>query len=166
MEEEKKKPEEEKQEQSKPEEQAKVEELKAEEKAGVSEQPKEEPKAEETEQKETPSEVEPPKLSAEDELKAENFRLKTQLEAMKVGFNPDCIEDAVVLAENIVKRDGSDIATALQSVAKKYPDWKTDSKDNKGSKVGFKIGADRNADEGKATEDRLNEAFGIKKRKD
>lgn len=167
MEEEKKKPEEEKTgENPKTEEQAKPEEPKSEEKAGVSEHPEEKPKAEETEQKETSSEVEPPKLSAEDELEAENFRLKTQLEAMKVGFIPDVIEDAVVLAENIVKRDGSDITTALQSVAKKYPDWKTDGKDTKGSKVGFKIGADRNADEGKATKDRLNEAFGIKKRKD
>lgn len=118
---------------------------------------------EETSKETKVEETAPPELSEEDKLKEENFRLKTQLEAMKVGFNPDCIEDAVVLAENIVKRDGSDIATALQSVAKKYPDWKTDGK---GSKVGFKIGADRNADESKATEDRLNEAFGIKKRKD
>lgn len=114
----------------------------------------------EQEQEETPPEAEPPKLSAEEELKSENLRLKTQLEAMKIGFNPNVIEDAVVLAENIVKRDGSDIATALQAVAKKYPDWKSDGKDSK--KGGFKIGADSGS---KSTSDeKLNEAFGIKKK--
>lgn len=114
----------------------------------------------EPEQEETPPEAEPPKLSAEEELKSENLRLKTQLEAMKIGFNPNVIEDAVVLAENIVKRDGSDIATALQAVAKKYPDWKSDGKDSK--KGGFKIGADSGS---KSTSDeKLNEAFGIKKK--
>lgn len=59
-----------------------------------------------------PSDV--PELSENDKLKAENLTLKTQLEALKIGFKPDCIEDAVVLAENLVKRDGSDIASALQ----------------------------------------------------
>lgn len=114
----------------------------------------------EQEQEETSPEAEPPELSAEEELKSENLRLKTQLEAMKIGFNPNVIEDAVVLAENIVKRDGLDIATALQAVAKKYPDWKSDGKDSK--KGGFKIGADSGS---KSTSDeKLNEAFGIKKK--
>jgi hypothetical protein len=113
---------------------------------------------------------EQPKLSAEDELRAENLTLKTQLEAMKLGFAPDCMEDAVTLAEAIVKRDGkrsadgtSDIAAALQAVAKKYPDWKSDGKDGEKSKGGFKVGAD-SSKEKPADSDRLDKAFGIKKK--
>ena len=105
----------------------------------------------------------PPVLSEEDRLKEENFRLKTQLEAMKLGFLPDTIEDAVVLAENIIKRDGGDIGKALQAVAKKYPDWKSDvGKDGK-SKGGFKVGADGN-NTGSDSDERLSRAFGIKKK--
>lgn len=71
---------------------------------------------------------EAPELSEVDQLKAENLTLKTQLEAMKIVFAPDCMEDAVILAEALVKRDGVEIGAALQSVAKKYPDWKADGK--------------------------------------
>lgn len=110
----------------------------------------------------TPSDV--PELSETEKLKAENLTLKTQLEALKIGFKPDCIEDAVVLAENLVKRDGSDITSALQSVAKKYPDWKSDSKDNPKGKGGFKIGADSGSKEKNPDSDRLSQAFGIKKK--
>ena len=101
----------------------------------------------------------PPELSEVDKIKEENFRLKTQLEAMKIGFNPNVIEDAVVLAENIVKRDGSDIATALKAVAKKYPEWKADGEGKKG---GIKVGADTSK-QTNANSDKLNKAFGIKK---
>jgi hypothetical protein len=73
------------------------------------------------------------------------------------------MEDAVTLAEAIVKRDGTDIAAALQAVAKKYPDWKSDGKDG-GSKGGFKVGADSPKDK-TADSDRLDRAFGIKKKK-
>ena len=127
---------------------------KADEKA---DEPKPEEKAEEQKNPDVPV------LSEVDALKAENLTLKTQLEAMKIGFNPDCLEDAVVLAENIVKRDGTDISAALQAVAKKYPDWKADSKDGK-SKGGFKVGAD-SSDKKKTDDDKLNNAFGIKKKK-
>lgn len=48
---------------------------------------------------ETEPETAPPELSEEDKLREENFRLKTQLEAMKIGFVPDVIEDAIILAE-------------------------------------------------------------------
>lgn len=120
-----------------------------------------EEKPDEQSKEEAPPEAEPPKLSAEDELKAENLRLKTQLEAMKIGFNPKVIEDAVVLAESIVKRDGSDIATALQAVAKKYPDWKATDKDSK--KGGFKVGGDSSGSKS-TSDDKLNQAFGIKKK--
>lgn len=118
----------------------------------------EKPSKSESEDK-TNTETAPPQLSEEDKLKEENFRLKTQLEAMKIGFNPDCIEDAVILAENIVKRDGSDISAALQAVAKKYPDWKIDEK---GKTNGIKIGADSTKQKVNS-EEKLNKAFGIKK---
>lgn len=107
---------------------------------------------------------ETPELSEVDQLKAENLTLKTQLEAMKIGFAPDCMEDAVTLAEAIVKRDGVEISAALQSVAKKYPDWKSDGKEKDGkSKGGFKVGAD-SSDNKNVSEDRLDQAFGIKKK--
>lgn len=112
---------------------------------------------------ETEPESAPPELSEEDKLREENFRLKTQLEAMKIGFIPDVIEDAVILAENIVKRDGSDIAAALQAVAKKYPDWKSDGKDKGKSKGGFKVGADSSG-QTKANDEKIDRAFGLRKR--
>lgn len=107
---------------------------------------------------------EAPQLSKVDALKAENLTLKTKLEALSIGFAPDCLDDAVTLAEAIVKRDGTDISAALQAVAKKYPDWKSDAKDSK-SKGGFKVGADSSEKEKKADDDRLSAAFGIKKKK-
>ena len=114
-----------------------------------------------TDEKEITSER--PELSETDKLKEENFRLKTQLEAMKIGFKPEVIEDAVILAENITKRDGSDIATALQTVAKKYPDWKADAK--KGKSMGFQVGIDSSLNTNKADEDeKLDRAFGIKRK--
>lgn len=121
--------------------------------------PSEEKPEEKSEEDKTP---EAPKLSETDELKAENLTLKTQLEAMKIGFAPDCMEDAVTLAEAIVKRDGTDISVALQAVAKKYPDWKSDSKESK-SKSGFKVGADA-PKEKSADDDRVSQAFGIKRK--
>lgn len=115
-----------------------------------------------SEEKPEPDEKAPPDVpdtSETDRLKAENLTLKTQLEAVKIGFKPDCIEDAVVLAENIVKRDGSDITAALQAVAKKYPDWKSDGKG------GFKVGADTPKDEKNADDERLDKAFGLRRKK-
>lgn len=77
------------------------------------------------------------------------------------------MEDAVVLAESIVKRDGTDISAALQSVAKKYPDWKSSGEAAKnGSKpTGFKVGAGNSGKEEKPDDSRLSNAFGIKKKK-
>lgn len=124
-----------------------------------------EPAEEETTPKETAAELEaaPPELSETDKLKEENFRLKTQLEAVKIGFMPDVIEDAVVLAENIVKREGMDIAKALQAVAKKYPDWKAEGDKNKKSKGGIKVGADSSG-QTSSNDERLRQAFGLKKK--
>ena len=105
----------------------------------------------------------PPEMSEIDKLKEENFRLRTQLEANTLGFIPDVIEDAVVLAENIVKRDGSDISAALKAVAKKYPAW-TAAAQEENKKGGFKIGADSSG--GKSDDDeKLNQIFGIRKKK-
>lgn len=135
------------------------------------------PKSEDTEEKEadgkqadgngkeTEAVSDIPKLSEVDKLKAENLTLKTQLEALKIGFKPDCIEDAVVLAENIVKRDGSDITAALQSVAEKYPDWKSNGKDNSKGKGGFKVGADTPENEKNADDERLDKVFGLRRKK-
>lgn len=105
-----------------------------------------------------------PETSETDKLKAENLTLKTQLEALKIGFKPDCLEDAVVLAENIVKRDSTDITAALQSVAKKYPDWKSDAKSAE-SAGGFKVGADSSKGDNKQDDSKLSQAFGIRKKK-
>lgn len=120
------------------------------------------PAGEKSEEPKEESAPDVPQLSETDKLKAENLTLKTQLEAMKIGFAPDCMEDAVVLAEAIVKRDGVDISAALQSVAKKYPDWKSDGKEK--SKGGFKVGADSGSDSKKTDSDKLSQAFGIRKK--
>lgn len=175
MAEEKKKPEEEEQKKSESPEAEDPDEKKeeppksgdSEEKASDGKQADENGDESEFEEKSEPQEKSPsdvPELSETEKLKAENLTLKTQLEALKIGFKPDCIEDAVVLAENLVKRDGSDITSALQSVAKKYPDWKSDSKDNPKGKGGFKIGADSGSKEKSPDSDRLSQAFGIKKK--
>lgn len=156
--EEEQKPEEIKQDEPKPPEE-KPEEPEAEEKPDENE-PESEPEKEAEEQAEEVAEqTAPPELSETDQLKEENFRLKTQIEAMKIGFSPDVIEDAVIIAENIAKRDGSDISSALQAVAKKYPYWKTNEK---GKPKGFKIGAD-SSEQKTNSEEKLNRAFGIKK---
>lgn len=126
----------------------------------------------ETEQQETPapaaeSQTEqnvPPALSEVDALKEENFRLTTQLEAMKLGFVPEVIEDAVILAENIVKKDGSDISAALKTVAKKYPAWTAAQNEKSKTKGGFKVGADSSGGKS-ADDDTLDSIFGIRKKK-
>ncbi len=137
----------------------------------------EEPKPEKAEEKpkgdepknENPKEDEPkdePKADGNnelEELKAENLRLKTQVSAMGLGFKAECIEDAVVLAENLVKQGEKDIETALNAVLKKYPDWK-DGKGEAKKSSGFKVGADSSNDDKSASEDKLKSAFGIKKK--
>ena len=119
-----------------------------------------EPAPEDTAQEEAA----PPELSEVDRLKEENFRLKTQLEAMKAGFVPEVIEDAVILAENIVKRDGSDISAALKAAAKKYPAWTAAAQDEK-QKGGFKVGADSSGGKSADDDEKLNQIFGIRKKK-
>ncbi len=130
---------------------------------GAEEPAADDPPPETSTESETESEAAPPELSETDKLKEENFRLKTQLEAMKIGFMPNVIEDAVVLAENIVKRDDTDITKALQAVAKKYPDWKADGGKDSKSKGGIKVGADSSGQTA-SDDDKLRQAFGLKRK--
>lgn len=112
-------------------------------------------------EKEEPKEEEPPEKDDKDE---EILRLKTQIAAMELGVSADCMEDAVAIAESYVKNGkAEDINSALQAVVKKYPDMKADGKDGKPN-GGFKIGADKPKQKN-ADEERLNDAFGIKKKK-
>lgn len=96
-------------------------------------------------------------------LRAENTRLKAQLEAHNAGFKPEYIEDAVLIAENAVSRDGITIIEALQAVAKKYPEWKHTAGDT--GKTGFKVGAEAPKEDTAAEDASLDEAFGIRRKK-
>lgn len=98
-----------------------------------------------------------------EELRTENLRLKAQLEAHGAGFRREYIEDAVLIAENAAKRDGTTIQEALQAVAKKYPDWKYTS-DSK-QKSGFKVGADTPKEETNENNESLDRAFGLRRNK-
>lgn len=138
---------------------------KPEEKDGTSDsKPEKETTPPEQEEKPVPSEStdepeNPPDNLRPEELMAENIRLKAQVEAYKAGFRSETLEDAVLLAENIAKRDGTGISEALQAVAEKYPDWK-----NTENNSGFKVGAEP-PEENKPDESRLDNAFGIRKKK-
>ena len=96
-------------------------------------------------------------------LRAENTRLKAQLEAHNAGFKPEYIEDAVLIAENAAARDGITITEALQAVAKKYPEWKHTAGDT--GKTGFKVGAEAPKEDNAAEDASLDEAFGIRRKK-
>lgn len=118
--------------------------------------------AESEQPEDTPEEI--PDYKAEnDELRAENARLKAQLEAHNAGFKGEYIEDAVLIADNAAKRDGITITEALQAVAKKYPEWKHNADEKNGS--GFKVGAESPKEDNSAENEKLDEAFGIRKKK-
>lgn len=124
------------------------------------------------EKQDKPNEQQEPKSEAEkeespaaaDDKDEEILRLKTQIAAMQLGFKPECMEDAVVLAKSYVENGEKDINTALSAVMKKYPDWKQDGKSDKNN-GGFKVGADSSDKGDKADDNRLSNAFGIRKKK-
>lgn len=125
--------------------------------------PEEKDAAEKPEKPDADEETPAPASDPKDE---EILKLKTQIAAMQMGFMPECMEDAVVLAESYVKNGSEkDINSALSAVMKKYPDWKSgkDGKDDK-SKGGFKVGAG-DPDKKTTDDDKLNNAFGIKRKK-
>ena len=103
--------------------------------------------------------------AAPDAKDEEILRLKTQIAAMSLGVKPDCMDDAVAIAESYVKSGkNEDINSALAAVVKRYPDMKGDSKDSGKKSGGFKVGAD-SSDSKKADDEKLSQAFGIKKKK-
>ena len=112
---------------------------------------------------ETEAETAPDPAVELEQLREENARLKAQLEAHKAGFKGEYIEDAVLIAEHGAKRDGTTIEEALQAVAKKYPEWKHTA--GEGGKSGFKVGAEPPKEDNTAVDDKLDEAFGIRKKK-
>lgn len=117
---------------------------------------------------ESPPKDEPkdPEQSVSDPKDEEILKLKTQIAAMQMGFKPECMEDAVILAESYVKNGTEkDIETALSAVMKKYSDWKADGgKPDSKKSGGFKVGADSSDKKENADDDRLSKAFGIKKK--
>lgn len=113
--------------------------------------------------KDEPKDPEQPVSDPKDE---EILKLKTQIAAMQMGFKPECMEDAVILAESYVKNGTEkNIETALSAVMKKYSDWKADGgKPDSKKSGGFKVGADSSDKKKNADDDRLSKAFGIKKK--
>lgn len=106
-----------------------------------------------------------PAPEAPDAKDEEILRLKTQIAAMSLGVKPDCMDDAVAIAESYVKSGkNEDINSALSAVVKKYPDMKADGGEGK-KQGGFKVGAGSSDKEEKPDNSRLDNAFGIKKKK-
>ena len=127
----------------------------------------EDKKDDKPEEKADKSEPEPaPEAPAvPDEKDEEILRLKTQIAAMSLGVKPDCMDDAVAIAESYVKSGkNDDINSALSAVVKKYPDMKADGGEGK-KQGGFKVGAGSTDKEEKPDNSRLDNAFGIKKKK-
>lgn len=113
---------------------------------------------------EKPEPEEKPTENIPDPKDEEILRLKTQIAAMNLGIKPECVEDAVAVAESYVKSGkASDINAALAAVVKKYPDMKSSDKEAK--KGGFKVGADGSKDDNKQDDSKLSQAFGIRKKK-
>lgn len=127
------------------------------------EPPKEEPPKEEPEP-DAPEEEPAPEVSSEDPKDKEILQLKTQIAAMKLGIQADCVEDAVAVAEMLVSTGKSDsVDAALTAVVKKYPNMKGGDGGKKSG--GFKIGAGSSEGSDKPDTSRLSSAFGIKKKK-
>lgn len=131
--------------------------------APAEEPPKEESPKEEPEP-DAPEEEPAPEVSSEDPKDKEILQLKTQIAAMKLGIQADCVEDAVAVAEMLVSTGKSDsVDAALTAVVKKYPNMKGGDGGKKPG--GFKIGAGSSESSDKPDTSRLSSAFGIKKKK-
>lgn len=131
---------------------------------GMAEKP-DESKAEDKKDDKPEPEPAPEAPAVPDAKDEEILRLKTQIAAMSLGVKPDCMDDAVAIAESYVKSGKSEnINSALSAVVKKYPDMKADSGEGK-KQGGFKVGAGSSDKEEKPDNSRLDNAFGIKKKK-
>ena len=109
--------------------------------------------------------AEPEKPDFPDDKDEEILRLKTQIAAMQLGVKPDCMDDAVAIAERYVKAGkNEDINSELSAVVKKYPDMKAEGGDSR-KQGGFKVGAGSSDKEEKEDSSRLSNAFGIRKKK-
>lgn len=118
------------------------------------------------EQEEDPQEEQPPEeqpgAPAQEPASDESARLRAQLlnaqgrlAAYDAGVAPAMVDDAVTLAMAEAAKTGevteATVASAMDAVLKRHPEWKADSGRKKTG--GFKIGADRdNASSGKAAE--------------
>ena len=141
----------------------KADEKSPEEKPEQEPAPAEEPPKEEPEP-DAPEEEPAPEVSSEDPKDKEILQLKTQIAAMKLGIQADCVEDAVAVAEMLVSTGKSDsVDAALTAVVKKYPNMKGGDGGKKSG--GFKIGAGSSESSDKPDTSRLSSAFGIKKKK-
>lgn len=117
------------------------------------------PEPDKSPEKEEPKPEEKPFENVPDPKDEEILRLKTQIAAMNLGIKPECVEDAVAIAESYVKSGKcKDTQSALSEVVKKYPDMKGEGKTG-----GFKVGADSSKND-KTDDNQLDRAFGIKKK--
>ncbi len=106
------------------------------------------------------SEPAPAAPTVPDAKDEEILRLKTQIAAMSLGVKPDCMDDAVAIAESYVKSGKSeDINLALSAVVKKYPDMKADVGEGK-KQGGFKVGAGSSDKEEKPAENKQTDDNG------
>lgn len=78
-----------------------------EKKKTLDEEKPEPPKADEKPPEEKPEQEPAPEVPAEDPKDKEILQLKTQIAAMKLGIQADCVEDAVAVAEMLVSRPGT-----------------------------------------------------------
>lgn len=107
---------------------------------------------------------EPPQSNPDlENINRELLTARAQLEAFRNGVKAEVVEDAVYLALREAEKDGDadveDIKEALKTVLKRHPEWKSDSKQG----GGFKVGATGGTSQNSPSDDALAEIFGNKK---